>query len=122
MIILMIVIIPDEAAVFSVLSNCCIADHISVFVKSIEIKYEKTFRIKEIVHQLKGIHNLLILQHIIYAVTDTYYGPCSAVKVKLPHILFQVHDIEALFLTLHSGKIQHVRRQINSHNVIAKLV
>ena len=65
LILTVIEVFPDKAAVIPVFSNRGIAYHRFIFINRIKIKDKKPARIKIIIHQPEALRQLLFLQKII---------------------------------------------------------
>ena len=64
-------VVPDEAALLTVLGNCRITHKVSVLMYGIHIKEKNTFRIQIVIYQTKYLKKFFSLRDIIQAVTHT---------------------------------------------------
>ena len=115
----MIIVFPDEAAVFPVFRNGGIANHLPILVNCIEVKDKKPSGIQIVVHQGKCFLYILILKEIIHAVADADHCSNCAVQIQLPHILTKIKDFTLGLLFFEKGRLQHFLGVVHPDHIIA---
>ena len=108
MLFIVIIIIPDKAAILAVLRYRHITDDVSVFMKRIKVKYENSFWEKKIIHKFKCLDNVLILKKVIDAVAHAKHRSAGTIKVKFSHILLKIHDIKSFGRSFFPCNIEHI--------------
>ena len=111
-------ILPDETALLAVLRDGPVSQELFIFIDGIQIKQKQAARIQVVVDQAEDLQQILFLRDIIHGVADADHRPHGPVKLKLPHILQQIENIQGLFPRLLHGFLEHSRGVVHANHVI----